>query len=308
MATTPQTTGPEGPLPEESKNVLLALWKHMQDNPFQYIGGAAFIVAVLAFTGIYRLAADSKDRRLSSAYAVAVLIEDPAERAEALAPLAVDNTRLAPHALYLRGEALLSAREHAAAAEAFSQLRETYPDFQFVPDAVEGLGFVQEDQGNTEAALAVYREVLEKWPDTPAGRRQAFNIARCYENSGDMEEAVRFYREQFEVFPGSSVSIEAQRRLLTLRTTHPELFEDEIPAGAEQAADGQAVEPSELESSEPSELEPSELEPSELESSELESSEAEVIVEDEPETAEPSVTGTQETDPTEGDEPTPDLD
>lgn len=276
----------------------------MQDNPFQYIGGAAFIVAVLAFTGIYRLAANSKDRDLSSAYAVAVLIEDAAERAEALAPLAADKTRFSPHALYMRGEALLSVRDHAAAAEAFSLLRETYPGFQFVPDAVEGLGFLEEDQGNAEAALAVYREVLEKWPDTPAGRRQAFNIARCYENLGEMEDAVRFYREQFQTFPASSVGIEAQRRLLQLRTTHPDLFEDELPADATPAVDEQSEEPPELDSSEASELESSE--PSELESSEA--SEAEVIVEDETETAEPSVTGTQETDPTEGDEPTPDLD
>ena len=237
MAISPRTPGPEGPLSEETKNVVLAGWKHIQDNPFHYIGAAAFIVAVLIFTGLYRMAADSKDRELSAAYAEAVLIEDPVERADALAPLAANNTRLAPHALYMRGEALLSTRDYRAATDAFSQLRETYPDFQFVPDAVEGLGFIQQDQGNIEAALAVYREVLEKWPDTPAGRRQAFNIARCYENSGDMEQAILFYREQFELFPGSNVSIQAQQRLLRLRTTHPDLFEDGLSSGDAQPAD-----------------------------------------------------------------------
>ena len=284
MATSPRTPGPEEPLADESKSVVLALWKHLQDNRFQYIGGAAFIVAVLAFTGIYRLAAQSKDRELSSTYAVAVLIEDPEERAEALAPLAADKTRLTPHALYMRGEALLSVRDHAGATEAFSKLRETYPDFQFLPDAVEGLGFVEEDQGNTEAALAVYREVLEKWPDTPAGRRQAFNIARCYENSGDTEEAIRFYREQFEVFPGSSVGLEAQQRLLALRAKHPELFEDGLVGGTTQAAEEQSVEPSEQDDSE-----------------------AAVILEDNTESTEPTVTDSQEPDPTEGDESTPNL-
>ena len=176
MAVSPKTPGSEELLSEESRSVFLAFWKHIQDNLFLYIGGAAFIAAVLIFTGIYRLVAESKDRDLSAAYAEAVLIEDSTERARALAPLAAENTKLRPHALYMRGEALLSARDYVAATEAFSQLRETYPDFQFLPEAVEGLGFIEEDQGNTEAALAVYREVLEKWPDTPAGRRQAFNI------------------------------------------------------------------------------------------------------------------------------------
>ena len=102
----------------------------------------------------------------------------------------------------MRGEALLSVRDYPAATTAFTELRETYPNFPFVPDAVEGLGFVEEDQGNTDAAVDVYREVIEKWPNTPAGRRQPFNIARCLESSDDVEGAVQYYREQLAVFPG----------------------------------------------------------------------------------------------------------
>lgn len=299
MAASPETPHPE-PHPEQSKNVALALWKHLQDNLLQYLGGAAFIVAVLVFTGLYRLTTETKDRELSSAYAKAILLEDAAERAEALATLAAGNTRLTPHALYMRGEALLSTRDYPAATEAFSTLRETYPDFKFVPDAVEGLGFVQEDQGNTEAALAVYREVRDKWPDTPAGRRQAFNIARCYENSGDFEQAIQFYREQFETFPGSSVALQAQQRLLTLRATQPDLFEDELADTPAQTADEQSEEPPDQEASE------IEILPEEKTEDTTENSSLDTLPEDETEDTEPAETETQEVDPAQGDESTPD--
>lgn len=215
---------------EEQSNQFQALWKHMQANPFHYIVGVGFIVAVLLFTGLYKIAAKSNDQQLASAYAEAVLLEDPEERAKALAPIAAGKTPIAPYALYMRGEALLSVRDYPAATTAFTELRETYPNFPFVPDAVEGLGFVEEDQGNTDAAVDVYREVREKWPNTPAGRRQPFNIARCLESSGDVEGAVQYYREQLAVFPGSTVGNAAQQRLITLRSTRPELFEDELDA------------------------------------------------------------------------------
>ena len=238
MATTPKTGGAGAPHQDEQSNPFQALWKHMQANPLHYIGGGVFVVAVLLFTGLYQIAEKSNDRQLASAYAEAVLLEDPGERAEALAPLAAKKTDFAPYALYMRGEALLSARDYPAATAAFTELRETYPDFPFVPDAVEGLGFVEEDQGNTDAAIDVYREVFEKWPNTPAGRRQPFNIARCLESSNDVAGAIEYYREQLEVFPGSTVGIAAQQRLTTLRSTHPELFEDELNAfsagGAEE--------------------------------------------------------------------------
>lgn len=207
-------------------NQIQRLWTHLRDDLPYYLGGAGFIVVVLLFTGFYRLASESKHRDLSSEYARAVLLEDPAERAEALASLSAKNSTFAPRALYLRGEALLSARDYESAAAVFTELRETYPDFQHVPDAVEGLGFLEEDQGNTEAAIEVYREVLQKWPNSPAGRRQPFNIARCLEEIGDIQEAIDSYREQLGVFPGSSISTEAQQRLVALRVTHPDYFDD----------------------------------------------------------------------------------
>ncbi len=213
---------------ENRGNPLESILTNLRDNLLYYLGGAGFIVAVLLITGFYRLASESKERELSSEYASAVLLENPAERAEALAPLASKRSTFSARALYLRGEALISASDYDNAAAAFTKLRETYPDFQHVPDAVEGLGFIEEDQDNTDAALAIYREVLSKWPNSPAGRRQPFNIGRCLEETGKVQEAIASYRDQLSVFPGSSVSTEAQQRMAELRVSNPELFNDAI--------------------------------------------------------------------------------
>lgn len=227
------TTSTKAPDREEQgerglEALVMNLVRHVQANPYQYLGSIGFIVAVLLFTGFYRLATESSSREMSTEFARAVLVEDPAERAAALATVSEKKNRLAPRALYLQGEALISALQYDDAVIAFTELRETYPDFEFVPDAVEGLGFVEEDRGNTRAALAMYQEVLEKWPDTPAGRRQPLNIARCMEETGDFAAAIQSYRDQLTVFPGSVVAFESQQRLTELRGTHPALFESDL--------------------------------------------------------------------------------
>jgi len=213
---------------EEQANVFVALGKSVQEKPLHYAGAALFIVAVVVFTALYTISNGLKAREVSSEYAQAILLEDPAERAAALDGLASGNGDLSPRALYLQGEAYLLAGDHDAAKAAFTKLRESYADFEFVPDAVEGLGFISEDQGNTGEAATIYREVYAKWPDSPAGRRQPFNIARCLEEEDAIEEAIEAYREQLEVFPGSTVAFEAQQRLVALRTSHPDLFDDPL--------------------------------------------------------------------------------
>ncbi len=96
MAMTPRTGGAGAPQEEEQSGQFQALWTHMRANPFLYIGGTGFVVAVLLFTALYQITVDLNNRQTSSAYAEAVLLEDPKERAEALAPLAAEETPITP--------------------------------------------------------------------------------------------------------------------------------------------------------------------------------------------------------------------
>lgn len=205
-------------------NRLMAIVTHVQMNPWPYIGGIGFVLLVLVVTGFYRVSQASAYNTAADEFARALDLEGPAERATALGALAEEGTPLTARALYMQGEAALEAGDSEGAKAAFTKVREQFPDFKFVPESVEGLALITEDAGNFSAARGLYEEVVAKWPNSPAAKRQPFNIARCLEAEGQMAQAVERYRDQLEVFPGSSIAARAQIRLDELRVSNPELF------------------------------------------------------------------------------------
>lgn len=255
MSENPEESRRQLPGETESSGDVQALLKSVKENPLLYAGGVAFLVAVVVAASLYRMSQNIDDRESASIYARALDVEDAAERAVALSELAEGNTTFAARALYLRGESYFAAGSFAEAQADFSRLRDEHSDFEFVPDAVEGLGNIEENEGRYDAALAYYREVGEKWPGTAAGMRQPMNMGRCLQDSGQFAEAVEQYRAQLELFPGTMAAMEAQQKLADLRTSHPELFEVEVSEPAFDAsslldADG-AIELSEPDSGTP---------------------------------------------------------
>jgi tetratricopeptide (TPR) repeat protein len=210
--------------PEEVASDWTALGRHVQDRPGLYIGAIAFVLVVFAATGIYRAMQASTLRTASTDYAAALATEDPAARTAALAAVAKSGSQFAARALYLQGESALDAGDHEGARAAFEELRDRFPGFEFVPDAVEGLGFIDEDTGQFASARKLYEEVASKWPESAAALRQPFNIARSYEGESNLTSAVEQYRKQIEAFPGSTVAVRAQQRLDELRESNPDLF------------------------------------------------------------------------------------
>ncbi len=230
MAENESTRPAHGPAETETpKSDWTALVNHVQERPGVYIGAVAFVLLVLAATGVYRAVQASTMRSASTEYAKALEIEDAADRTAALAAVAESGSPFAAQALYLEGESALDHGDHAAARTAFQELRDRFPGFEFVPDAVEGLGFIEEDSGNFADARRMYEEVSSKWPESAAAVRQPYNLARCYEGESNLASAVEAYRKQLEAFPGSTVAMRAQQRLNELRDTNPELFADETP-------------------------------------------------------------------------------
>jgi tetratricopeptide (TPR) repeat protein len=216
---------------ETQKNDFAALLAHVQLHPWVYIGAAGFVVAILFVTGMYRLAQKSAYERSASEFARALDVQDPGERATALAKIASGGSALSARALYMQGESALQAGDREGARKAFIGLRESFPDFDFVPEAVEGLGLLEEDAGNFAQARSIYEEVAAKWPNSAAAQRQPFNIARCLEGEKDLSSAINRYRDQLEVFPGSTIAQRAQLRLTELRAEHPDLFPAEVAQG-----------------------------------------------------------------------------
>jgi len=209
------------------KNDITALLNHVREHPALYLGAVGFVLIVLAATGIYRVMQSSSLRDESTKYVRALETDDPAERSAAFAEVAESSPMFTARALYLEGESALDAGNYDAARAAFNELRERHPGFEFVPDAVEGLGFIEEDSGAPAAARKLYEEVAAKWPESAAAQRQPFNLARCYEAESDLASAVAQYRKQLETFPGSTIAVRAQQRLNELRETNSDLFADE---------------------------------------------------------------------------------
>lgn len=221
------TTQNDAPLELESKpqGDLEALAEHIKSHPVQYLLSVGFIVLCGIASYFYQIQNTMTERKSASGFASALDIEDPVERAETLARFTATPSKFTPDGLYIQGESYFRAQEYDNAAVAFERLRAEYPDFRFVPDAVEGLGYIEEESGNYDGALARYREVLEKWPDSFAGYRQPYNIGRCEEYIGNVSEAIAAYQQQVDLFPGSNVSSRAQHALHTLEREYPELFE-----------------------------------------------------------------------------------
>ncbi|PCJ56178.1 MAG: hypothetical protein COA73_12680 [Candidatus Hydrogenedentota bacterium] len=212
---------------ESSSNDFKALLNHVQQNPFIYAGAIGFIILCVVVSLLYRLNTEFSNRDAAAVYAQALDGETPAERVTALDLALDDSGPYAPLALYMKGEAAFQNQDYDIAREAFEQLREQHPDFEFVPDAVEGLGYILEDQDNLAGALARYKEIVNTWPESFAGRRQSMNIGRCQEKLGDLDAAVTAFKDQLVLFPGSNVALRAQIELNRLRSSNPDLFEDE---------------------------------------------------------------------------------
>lgn len=230
MAQRPRKPDPGALDLEEPRGDLQSLLDNMKENPLLYGVSVAFIVLCGLAGVVYRVHSLQEDREVAAEYARALKTEDHAERARALEKLVGGKSRFADEILYMHGEMAFKADDRVAAAAAFQRLRDDYPESPFLSDAVEGLGYVEEDRDDYEAALANYQEVLDKWPDTFAARRQPFNIGRCQERAGNLAEAITAFRDQLDLFPGSSVARKAQARLDSLRNSHPGLFPEDALA------------------------------------------------------------------------------
>ena len=210
----------------KAKGDLAALVEQVKENPALYIGAAVFIVACLVAGVLYRAHREAVERDLYSAYAAALDKEDPAERLAALEPLLDKNGPSAAMAeiVYVTGETAYWAKDYEKAKSLYERVRTEFPDSEYVPNAVEGLAYIEEDVGDYDNAFSTYQEITQKWPTSFAARRQPLNVARVEEKRGNLDAAIQSYREQTTMFPDSNVAREAQAALDRLGTSNPELF------------------------------------------------------------------------------------
>ncbi len=214
---------------------------YVRENPL-LAGAAVGVVALILLAGLMlRVNASAADRKIMTEYAKALEQEDAAAQVTALEPLAQKGGRWTAEIVYMLGEAAVRAQQYDKAGAAFNRVKTEFGTSEYAPRAAEGLAFLEENKGNADAALAGYKEVMEKWSTTFVGRCQWLNIARVQEGKGDLKAAVEAYQAQAKGFPDSGVASKAEEALARLKKGHPELFPEEKKEG-EAAAEGEKAE------------------------------------------------------------------
>ncbi len=223
--------------PKGVQNDWTKLLDQVKENPVLYAVAAGFVVLCLLAGVIYRNHGRAGAQAAYTELAKALDTEDPAVRATELAAVAQGAAPVKPEALYLEGESRFESKDLDAAKTAFEQLRQQFPDFEHTPDAVEGLGYIAENAGNLQDALAMYKEVLEKWPASLAARRQQMNIGRVNEKLENWADAMAAYQAQADGYADSGFNADALAAVERLKREHPELVPAETaPAESTEAA------------------------------------------------------------------------
>lgn len=203
----------EQPLPDAPKGDWHDLADRIAENPLLFVGAGLFIIAAAAAGWLIRIYQISLNQDFATEYARAFDAEDKAAIITALEPLAEQKHE----ALYMLGETAYTNSDFDTAKDAFTRLRQDYPDSPFVPDSVEGLGFIAENNSDYDEAKRRYQDVIDNWPESFAAKRQQFNIGRCEEAAGNSEAAIDAYRAQTLAFPNSRVATRANSLMAQLQ-------------------------------------------------------------------------------------------
>jgi TolA-binding protein len=247
MALEKKMRGYAEPLPQKRGSDLTALALHIRDH-WQMYAAAAAVIVVAAFAGmLYNVARTARTTEVATAYVKALEEQEPAARLAALEKVEADGTPLEAELKYMIGEAAYDAGQIDKAEAAFQAVIDSGDD-TFAAPALEGLGYIREDQGKNQEALELYQRIQREYTRSATAERQLLNIGRVQEKLGNFEEAEKAYSDALTLFAQSSVVANAQEALDKLRAAHPELAADdaalapETPAPAAPAAPAPAPE------------------------------------------------------------------
>jgi tetratricopeptide (TPR) repeat protein len=209
---------------EAAKNQLLLWWDHFKENKYLYIFSVVFILLCVIVGFSYGSYKGSKSKDVMTRYANAILKEDLQQKLDALKPLMDVESPLTPEILYVYAETAFALGKVDEAETVWKKLCEKYPQSEWVPNAREGLGYLEELRKNYDSAINIYKEIKEKWSNSFIAKRQSFNIGRVLEAKNDLQGAIEAYKKQQEELPDSSIANTAKNELEKIKREHPELF------------------------------------------------------------------------------------
>lgn len=139
------------------------------------------------------------------------------------------QTRVADHALWLRGSALQQSGNHTAAMDVFSKLIADHPDSIRVRDAKLKWAESATAAGRGMMVPAMLDELNQAYD--PAS---LLLTAKSYEAQGDQANALKFYRRTYFYGAGTDAAKEAEAKLTTLAQSLAPQSADEATVRAEK--------------------------------------------------------------------------
>lgn len=139
------------------------------------------------------------------------------------------KTKVADHALWLRGQALQEAGNHAEAMTVFSRLIADFPDSLYVTSSRLGWAMSAIAAGQTGQVPVWLRELNE-------AKNADANLltAKAFDAQGNQSEAIRFYRRVYFYGAGTDAAKEAEAKLASLSQPLTPQSADEAIARADR--------------------------------------------------------------------------
>lgn len=134
------------------------------------------------------------------------------------------STNLSPntgdYALFQSGYVAGLQKKYTTKISRLNDLVDTYPNSEYVDDALYEIGRAYIMLGNENEALNTYRRLLVLLPNTQVARTAALEIGMIYQNQEKYTEAITSYKSVISNYPGS---VEAFTALKSLEGIYIEL-------------------------------------------------------------------------------------
>lgn len=108
------------------------------------------------------------------------------------------------YAMYQIAQAFNSAGDAYEAVSAFRELLEKYPDSPWAEEARYNLGYAFFQNQDYDQAIEEYRALIRAHPNDPLAAKAQYGIGDALFNAGRSEDAVEAYREVLEEYPNSA--------------------------------------------------------------------------------------------------------
>lgn len=132
-------------------------------------------------------------------------------------------------ALLLAAGSLFVDNKFSDAQAQFEKFTREYHDSPFMGEALLGIAACLDAQGKTEAAIAAYKNLIDRHPSDIVVPQAKFSLARLYEASNQPELAKDLFQDVERANPYSSLGSDAGMRLEELIAKYPKLAPAPLP-------------------------------------------------------------------------------